>query len=193
VAAAAGEAFGGFALFITIWQVFVREPRKLAREQVDRLAAWAEPKAEFKRTPGKPHQVEVRAFLHNASTLPIQIVHAGVDVRSTWAVPDVLQPDKRVEVSKPADGLETSSMFFGRFRLPPGKTHEQVHTLDISDHAPAASTMLWPDRAVVCDFRTILVIDNAGRRWRLRPGRSGSAKRARRNRKREDEYEPRDW
>jgi hypothetical protein len=105
---------------------------------------------------------------------------------------DVLQTDKRPEVSKPADGLKTSTITFGGFRLPPDGKHEAVTTLDIGDHAPAAATMLWI-QGVVCDYRTILVIDNAGRRWRLRPGRSGPAKRAPRGRKREDEYEPRDW
>jgi hypothetical protein len=192
-AAATGEALAGVALFIAIWRIFVRDPRKSARKQVDELAAWAEPESELQRTPGQPHPAKIRVFLHNASTLPIEIVHVGVDVRSSWVVPDPLHHDKRVGVYKPRDGLKASSMFFRGVRLAPDQTHEQVHTLDISDHAPARSIFLWPDQGIVCEFRTILVIDNAGRRWRLHPGRKGPAKRAPHNRKREDEHEPHYW
>jgi hypothetical protein len=150
-AAATGEALAGVALFIAIWRIFVRDPRKSARKQVDELAAWAEPESELQRTPGQPHPVKIRVFLHNASTLPIEIVHVGVDVRSSWVVPDPLHHDKRVGVYKPRDGLKASSMFFRGVRLAPDQTHEQVHTLDISDHAPARSIFLWPDQGIVCE------------------------------------------
>jgi hypothetical protein len=134
--------------------------------------------------------VNVRVFLRNASQLPIEIVHVGAEIRSRWAVLDILQRDKRVGASKPVDGTERSTFTFGGIRLVPDQNYEHRYRLDMSHHAPARSSTLALERGIVGEFRSILVIDNAGRRWRLRPGRGGSAKRVRRGRKRKDEYEP---
>jgi hypothetical protein len=191
--AAIGDFLAGITLFLLVW-IFNRDRRAADRAQVDKLAVWIEWDSDLGRSPGEPFYVNVRVHLRNASKLPIEIVHVGVDVRSRWAAPDILQADKRVGVFKPVEGTEKSTFIFGAIRLAPDQTYERLpYRLDISHHAPARSGMLWADRGIVCEFRSILVIDNAGRRWRLRPGRSGSAERVPRGRKRKDEYEPRDW
>ena len=172
----------------------IQKKRAADRAQVDQLAAWL-PKPTFeplKRTFGQPIWVDIRACLQNGSKLPLKIVHVGVEVRSTWLVPDHLQVDKRLDVYMPRESLRTSSFFFANVLLAPGATHEQPCRLDLSDHSPAKSLGLDIHPGIECEFRSILVIDNAGRRWRLQPGR-GDPQRVPRGRKRKDEYEPREW
>lgn len=94
--------------------------------------------------------------------------------------PRARQPVENDGLIKPnARGLlhpqSSRSMTFGEVRVAPGSTHIQEHTIDVSDGAPAGSPMLTPGRALITQFRTVLVIDNAGRRWRLRPGMRGPA------------------
>jgi hypothetical protein len=191
--AAAGEllsGLGALSLFLALW-IFIRDRRASDRAQIDQLAAWAEaiPDA-FELTEGQPFWVNARVFLRNASTLPIEIVHVGVNVQSTWRVPDHEQSGKLVPIWEPVEGIKESPFFFGRFRLPPDDTHVQSHQKDLSDDVPPESVGLWYGNGLVCDFRTILVTDNAGRRWRIRPGRGGPAKRLRWYSRQRDEYEP---
>jgi hypothetical protein len=135
-------------------------------------------------------------LIRNRSKLPIEIVHVGVKLRPIWVVPDHLQPDqvrsKASSVFMPRE-TETSTFIFQGIRLAPGATHEQAPKIDVGDSAPARSLGISPVRGIICEFRSVLVIDNAGRRWRLQPGRAGSAKRVRPGRKRIDEYEPQYW
>lgn len=182
-----GNFLAGLALPLAVG-IFYRDRRAANRAQVDLLALWIEVDAELKRVPGQPHWVQVRALIRNASNLPIEITHVGVDIRPNWLVQDILQTDKRLEVYKGREA-PTNSMTFGGFRLAPGVTHEQEHTIDVSGGAPAGSPMLMPGSALTTQFRTALVIDNAGRRWRLRPGERGPAQFVRRYR-RKDVLEP---
>jgi hypothetical protein len=191
--AAIGDFLAGITLFLLVW-IFIRDRRADDRAQVDRLAAWIKPDfSPLKRAAGQPLWVDIRALLRNASELPFEIVHVGVVIRPRWVVPDPLQNDKRVPAHKPFEDPATSTFVFGGIRLAPGDTHEQGHKLDLSDAAPAESLGLSFERGIACEFRSILVVDNAGRRWRLEPGRAGSAKRVRRGRKRKDEFEPHHW
>jgi hypothetical protein len=190
-AAAIGESAAVLALLLTI-SIFIRDRRTSDRAQVDQLATWAEasPLA-LELIEGQPFWVNARVFLRNASKLPIEIVHVGVNVQSTWLVPDHEQPETtNVEVWKDRQGTQKSAFFFGRFRLAPDDTHIQSHQLDLSDDVPPESVGIWPAQGLRCDFRTILVTDNAGRRWRIRPGRGGPAKRLRWYSRQRDEYEP---
>ena len=190
--AAIGEAAGGLALLLAIL-IFIRDRGAADRTQVDQLAVWweGEPESARELTSGEPLWVNVRVFLKNASNLPMEIAHAGIDVGSTWLVPDHDQPDKRPLVFTPTQATKKSSFFFYGLRLAPDLTHVQPHRLDLSENAPAYSTELSPLQGVTCEFRSILVTDNAGRRWRIRPGRGGPAKRLRWYSRRRDEYEPR--
>ena len=192
-----GNFLAGIALPLAIW-VLIRDRLAANRAQVDRLAAWIEPPsfAPFQRTPGQPVWVDVRVLIRNTSKLPLEIVHVGVKLRPSWVVTDHLQPDqvrnKAFPVHMPRE-TEASTFKFQVSRLAPGATHKQAHKIDVGDSAPARSLGISPDRGIVCEFRSVLVIDNAGRRWRLQPGRAGSAERVRRGRKRKDEYEPQHW
>lgn len=192
-----GNFLAGIALPLAVW-VLIRDRLAANRAQVDRLAAWIDPPsfAPLQRTPGQPVWVDVRVLIRNTSKLPLEIVHVGVKLRPIWVVPDVLQPDqvrnKTFPVFMPRQTKESTFVFQG-IRLGPGATHEQAHQTDVADSAPPKSLGISPVRGIVCEFRSVLVIDNAGRRWRLQPGRAGSAERVRSGGKRKDEYEPQYW
>jgi hypothetical protein len=93
-AAAIGESAAVLALLLTI-SIFIRDRRTSDRAQVDQLATWAEasPLA-LELIEGQPFWVNARVFLRNASKLPIEIVHVGVNVQSTWLVPTTSSPKR---------------------------------------------------------------------------------------------------
>jgi hypothetical protein len=189
--AAIGDFLAGITLFLLVW-IFIRDRRVADRAQIDQFAAWIEWDSDLERPPGEPFYVNVRVLLRNVSKLPIEIIHVGVDIRARWTVED-LQAEEHVAVSKPVEGTEKPTFMIRGVRLAPNQTYEQNHRQDMSHHAPARPVLLWPDGGIVCKFRSILVIDNAGRRWRVRPGQAGSAERVPWGRKPKDELEPRYW
>ena len=121
--AALGEALAGTALFLAIW-IFVRDRGTADRAQVDKPAAGIEWDSGFTRTPGQPFWVNVRVFLRNASQLPIEIVHVGAEIRSRWAVLDILQSDQR-----------------GRSRTDPCRVSQRGLR-----RSCASATKIWPAR-----------------------------------------------
>jgi hypothetical protein len=171
--AAVGDFLAGLSLFLALW-IFLRDRRASDRAQVDELAAWGE--AFSMRTAEQPFKVGTRVLLRNASNLPVEIVQVVFDVRSRWLVPDHAQLDKRVPAYKQVEAPRRS-MSFGGIRVPPGDRHEQSDSLDLSDVMPLESGGLSPVRGIMCEVRIILLIDNAGRRWRIQPGRGGPARR----------------
>jgi hypothetical protein len=74
--------------------------------------------------------------------------------------------------------------------VPPGDTLTMPFPVNVAHLAPEGAVQLFPIRGVTATASWLLVIDNVGRRWVVRP-REGRAKRWRWYRRREEHWPPR--
>lgn len=191
--------FGGLSLLLA-FVLFFRDRRRDDREQIDKVAIWLTTAYEpqFFGADGKIDRIEeVEYTLHtkNANDVPIDVHAVAFDIRTWWTVP---QEHPRHDDGTPVaylyePGTVPNRHFTGRFLLPPdGSLPEQAQKTHIGHHAPESATQLAPADGVRANVRWFLAIDNAGRRWEVRPG---IGKRARRIRwySRRRAYYPSGW
>lgn len=127
--------------------------------------------------------------MRNASDLPVDVVKLACEVRTSWMVP--VEPEQLVPAHVITAGTGSVRVFFDDFRVPPGETLQMPYPVNFAHLAPDGAVQLSPIRGVTTIASWLLVIDNVGRRWVIRP-RKGRAMRWRWYRKSE-EYSPRRW
>ncbi|HEX6352472.1 hypothetical protein [Actinophytocola sp.] len=171
-----------FALPLAII-VFMRDRGSNERSQVDLIGAWTVPSYEF-RTPddsSKEFMIKVQVFVRNSSQLPINLTQLACEVKTVWLVPDWQQipSGQKPDIWTPTPGTTTSSFFVYDIVVPPGDTREINAEIDVSNHGPKdAKQLTFPDGAQG-HIQWLLVHDNAGRRWELRPSKGRRARRIR--------------
>lgn len=187
----------GFSVLLA-FIVFIRDRMNQDRRQVDRVGAWASATYEPREPMGQP-RVEngtVLAHIRNASELPIRIRKIAYRTTTTWLVPDEGQdglPDG-VGIWTPTPGTVPVRTFHDDVVIPPGKTAKLPFDVNVAHTAPVGATQLDLLRGIDCHVDWLLVLDNAGRRWHVRPERGRRARRVRRWRWRpDDDHMPRTW
>lgn len=166
------------------------------RTQVDRLGIWGTVDAELSdEMPGAlKTPIPVGITLRNATDLPIRIRQIGYSLHTHWQIPDAEQTTSDLAVHSIVPGKDLGARHFPEhISLAPQETREIAPSPgDVSAQAPSSEGVVSfapPPRVVI---NWALVVDNAGRRWVLRPEVGGRAERVGRRWKRE-EYQPHDW
>jgi len=155
--------------------ILARDHLNAERAQVDLVGAWAEPIYE-PRGFDQPRVDEASIMLkvRNASQLPITVVQVGYSVYTTWSVTE----DKFAY--DPVSGTEPVRCFPADFLVQPGETWDNKGTpnkVNFTHTAPPDAVQLDITNGVRCQIDWLLILDNAGRKWEVRPSRGGRAKR----------------
>lgn len=163
--------------------VFIRDRGNVERSQVDLVGAWTSPKYEF-RAPddsSEDFMIQIQVSARNSSQLPIELAQLACAVSTAWLVPDWQQipVGQKPDIWSPTPGTSTSKFFVEKIIVPPGDTREISTKIDVSNQAPKDAKQLTFPHGVQCIIEWILVHDNAGRRWELRPNGGRRARRIR--------------
>jgi hypothetical protein len=184
----------GAGSLLLAFVIFFRDRRNSDRAQVDRVGVWFTETYE-KRFPGigqnqdRVEEATIRVHVRNASDLPVNVAQLAFEVRTNWMVPT--EPQNPVPVHVETAGNGSVKLFLNDFRVPPGETLDMPSPVNVDHLAPEAAVQLAPFHGVNAAASWLLVTDNVGRRWIVRP-REGRAKR-RRWYLRRKEYWPQRW
>ena len=77
--------------------------------------------------------------------------------------------------------------------VPPGETRSLPFPVNVAHLAPPDAVQLGLTDGVTPFVDWLLVVDNAGRKWEVRPETGRRAKQVRRRWRRSDEYMPHQW
>jgi hypothetical protein len=188
-------AWLGAGSLLLAYRVFLRDRANVDRAQVDRVGVWGTATYELK-PPWEKERVEtgeVRLFIRNATDLPVEIRQVSYEVHTTWSVPDLDQctnPDEP-DIWSMEPGTRPERYFVDTIRVAPQETWEHPFPVNFAHLAPDGASQPAMFHGVTCEISWVLVADNAGRRWELRPMKGLRARRIRRYRP--QEYQPRNW
>lgn len=186
--------------------IFFRDRAQGDRAQVDLVGVWGttalcqEEFDELKESQawhdGILRSIVVKLHIRNASNLPVRIARLSYAIKTKWNVPVLDGPtdeDGRALSWEVVQAPQPRLMFVDNFTVPPLETITTPEVkLDVSDLVPDGATGLGlVDHSEVV-VTWILVNDNSGRRWEIRPTSGKSARRISR-RWRPQEYQPAKW
>ena len=181
-------AWLGAGSLLLAFRIFWRDRSNAERSQVDLVGAWGTTEYE-RRSPDAPERIEqvtVHLFIRNASELPVEVAQLACDLETRWLVPDG-------ELAyRPVAGVQPHRCFIDRIVVAPQYTWDGSYDFNIEHLAPENAVQLDLIRGVVAVIRWLLIIDNAGRKWEVRPGSGTRARRVRWYSRRE-EYQPAWW
>jgi hypothetical protein len=171
-------AWAGAASLLLAFRVFLRDRSNTERAQVDLIGTWAT--VEYNNVPlsADRYETTVDLYIRNASELPVEVVQTAYEVHTTWIGKAQVWP-----------GLRPLAVYSGRETVPPQDTwRKQLNytPASIANLAPEGAEMLTLFEGVRCVANWMLLIDNAGRRWDVRPSKGSRAKRARWYRRRKE-------
>jgi hypothetical protein len=179
-----------------LWELSSRR-REKARSQVDLVGVWCVPKYE-RRGPTDPRVEEgsLEWFVRNGSQLPIQVAQLAYEVRSRWLVRDLTQwladrpgaPEWAVGPWGIGLGTDPVRTYMEGIRVPPQDTWHQENGVNVAHQAPDHADQLDMIDGLNYEIRWVLLVDNAGRRWEMRPGTGRRTKRVRWYSRRRREY-----
>jgi hypothetical protein len=176
---------GGISLVLAL-SIFLRDHINAERAQVDRIGPSRKVSYPWRAldVPELAAQATAEFTVRNASDLPVHVAQLAFVLRTKWAVLDTDQPAVKsgaLDVWTPVPGTDAFWSIFAPFDVAP----QEVWTSgpkeqDLSHLAPEGATQLWlGGDGVKCDIAWMLIRDNAGRRWEVRPGIARRAKRIR--------------
>ncbi|MET9268083.1 hypothetical protein [Kribbella sp. NPDC003557] len=176
-------AWLGALSLILAFTVFRRDRANAERSQVDLVGAWTT--VEHERSwPGDNPVVEgtVTAHIRNAGQLPVRVVKIAYKTESSWMVEDLEQPRSShggVVAWTITPGTESQMAFHGNVIVALQATEDLSFTVNVQHMAPDRAEHLSPTDGITARVEWLLVVDNAGRRWEIRPERGGRATRVR--------------
>jgi len=168
------------ALLVTLW-LLARDRRNADRQQIDHLGIWLEP-LWLRKLPTESYRladVKVQASIRNANHVPLRIVQMACEITTSWLVPDDGQPADNPMAWRPEPGTQPQRYFYSNVLIKPDDTWTNTSEHNVEHMAPAGAVQLDVREGVQCAISWVLVIDNAGRRWKLRPGVARRAERFR--------------
>jgi hypothetical protein len=174
---------GAFSLLLA-YRIFRIDRTNAERAQVDLIGAWARP-----TYPGTGSEVSVQPYIRNGSELPVEVKTLAYEIHTGWLVPTDGGAYKSVA------GSPAVKQFLFDVSVAPQETWDNAGTASSANVAhtrPEGGVRLDPLRSLWCEVSWLLVVDNAGRRWKLRPVKGRRARRIRWYH-RPREYQPLDW
>ena len=191
------EWFNGLSLLLALY-LFLRSRRTDDRALVDRVGIWLTTEYE-RQAPdvGAADRIEEGKFtLHarNASDVPVEVHQVAFRIASEWAVEDRAPSSDGFGVWTIRPGVDQSRHFAEWFLLAPDERKDVVdgQLVNVAHHAPERATALHLFGGITARVDWFLVVDNAGRRWEVRPGRGRQARRIHWYSLRREFYPP-DW
>jgi hypothetical protein len=185
--------FGGLSLVVAL-SIFLRDRINAERAQVDRVGALAKFGAYGGEPDGPPEAVTATAEItvQNASDLPVHVAQMAFVLRTTWAMAEA-DESGAVSAWTPVPGTDPFWDTFPPFDLAPQEVWTSEPEVNLSHLAPEGVAQLGlDDGGVTCEIAWLLIRDNAGRRWEVRPGITRRAKRIRWY-SRPKEFQPLSW
>ena len=164
------------------FRVFTRDRTNLARQQVDSIGWW--PLLTVDES--DPDVLKVTWCIQNASELPIDIDYFEFTPKSYWHIPgkhvEAEWGGKRYTLS-PYDiraGLDVEyQFFFSDIHIPPKEVWKSSNIrVGVKPQRPKDADRVMLEKTN-CVVKICCITDNAGRRWRVLPGRGQRAKRHR--------------
>lgn len=189
-------AWLGAGSLLLAFMIFIRDRRNSDRTQIDRVGVWFTETYE-RRMPGvgedqgRVEEADIQVHLRNASDLPVDVAQLAYEVRTSWMVPDA-PPGSLVPAYAVTAGEGGVLQLLNDFRVPPGETLDLPSRVNVAHLAPERAVQLSLIQGVKVTARWLLLVDNVGRRWVVRP-RAGRAKRWRWYRRRREEHWPSRW
>jgi hypothetical protein len=157
--------------------IFLRDRINAERAQVDRVGPSAtvlDYTGHLLDAPGVSARATAQVTVRNASDLPVHVAQVAYVLRTNWAVP---QADG---ASILTPGADVQWFIVPPFDVAPQHVWTSAPTeQDLSHLAPEGATQLSLGDGVTCEIAWLLIRDNAGRRWEVRPGIARRAKRIR--------------
>jgi len=164
-------AFAGALSLFLAFSIFVRDRSNADRAQVDLIGTWAKIE-HYPKTPDE--NARVRLFIKNSSQLPMEIVQLAFDVHGRWLIPS--GPDSQ----RSTPGVNPRRHFLDDLgSSAPDETWSNSFQVNVADTMPQEDASLNFLESARCSIMWLLLIDNAGRRWEIQPGKGGRAKRVR--------------
>jgi hypothetical protein len=195
--------FGGLSLILA-FVVFARDRNSAERKDVDLIGTWWETEYERRAPNDKTGRVEkgsVRLTIKNAGNLPVDIFQLAIETSTKWAVRDLDQWEREPDGSysegpgvwtvKP--GKQTQKHFLGPLRPPPQDRVDHSFEVNVAHMAPEHADQLHLFEGIRCKILWMLIVDNAGRRWEVRPGVGRRARRVRWFSRRREYQPPEFW
>lgn len=167
--------FGGISFLLAL-RIFAKDRRASDREQINQLGVWPD-------TTSAPHSEECgRYFLivKNASNLPLRVTEIRTATYPRWVkdVPEESIPTAAVQRVQPGETPRIDTTHFGIIPPEEEKRSEQLpHFGEIRPKEEGWRLGEWSH--LRAEVRHILAVDNANRRWIIRPNKGGAARRVR--------------
>jgi hypothetical protein len=186
--------FGGASLLLAVF-LFMRDRRRDDRALIDKVAIW--PTVTYDQTftalqgAGKRNDgTQIKLAAKNASDLPVEVHAVVVEVTSRWMVPT--RPAGDAWSTEPGTKPPQLLVIERVLLAPSDDKIISDYGMSLAHQAPEGAVQLDPFRGVTARVRWFLVVDNAGRRWEVRPGQGRRACRIRWYSRRREFY-PVDW
>jgi hypothetical protein len=187
----------GAGSLLLAFVIFNQDRQNAARSQVDRIGVWASsenmaayddrgfPKMRMAGAVSDKSvfDVTVRLFVRNASKVPARVEYIGYELTSEWMAWTLAEDGSREGQCVPGRSMR---MDVARILVAPGETREVETLANLANSAPGdvyevvhgvvdmPTIDLYRTEVVI---RKAVIVDNAGRRWFVQPGRALRARR----------------
>jgi hypothetical protein len=124
-------------------------------------------------TEPRVEQAKIQVYIRNASEPPVDVKHVEYTIRTRWWVPTDDGEWERV------DGTLAGPYYLKDFQVRPEETWDNKRTpyeVTLAHTAPEGAVQLDFLQGVDCEINSVVVLDNAGRQWEIRPNGGGRAK-----------------
>lgn len=196
-------AWLGAGSLLLAFKIFLRDRTEREQSQVERIGVWATA-AYTRKKPWDRDRIEVgrvKVFVKNATDLPVTVAQIAFEMHTSWMVIDRSNwnpgPGEQFNTDAPGvwtikPGTSTQLSFKDRLVIPPEDTVSWEDEVNFGHMAPedAMQPAMW--HGLELRVKWMLVVDNAGRRWEVRPTQRRSIRRVRWLHRRK-EYQPADW
>lgn len=175
--------FGGLSLVLAL-SIFMRDRINAERAQVDRIGASVKvsyPLPDLLVDTSEPAaKATAELTVRNASDLPAHAAKLAYVLRTKWAMPDTDVKSGAVKAWTPTPGTDVAWAIFDPFDVAPQDVWSSgPQERDLSHLAPEGARQPWLGDGVTGAIAWMMIRDNAGRRWEVRPGIARRAKRIR--------------
>jgi hypothetical protein len=128
-----------------------------------------------------------------AAHCQLKFVQIAFDIHTRWSVRDLAQWRDELPVWEIKSGIGIVQMYSLRVRVPPEETWDSgPQEVNFAHLAPEHADQIDLIEGMSYEIRWVLLVDNAGRRWEMRPMAGGSARRIRWWSRRRHDY-PMEW
>lgn len=158
---------GGLSLFLA-FRIFRTDRVSGERAQVDSLGVWL--KCQAHPTVAVAGQIET--FVKNASNLPLSIVRLEYDVTTDWLIVDAeIFRITGLRSGFAVAGIGAERQYISIGPIEPDNQTSYTHAVSLEQQRPQPDAQLDGPRPVRAQNIRMLVVDNAGRRWIVRPSK----------------------